>query len=142
MNRVVQLGVLALLVAMIAATVPAQENPTQENPAKIRSATIEQVMVGMVHPNYLAIEKAAKEGRVDAQTWKTLATNAALLNEASFLLVDDGRSLGDSWEKAAAEMRGGSATMLAKVGARDKAGIASELKNIAKGCVNCHAEYR
>lgn len=65
-----------------------------------------------------------------------------MLNEASYVIVDDGRSLGADWDKAAEQLREASAEMLAKIAARDKTGIDSGLKVIAKACTDCHAAYR
>lgn len=56
--------------------------------------------------------------------------------------MDDGRSLGADWDKAAEQLREASAEMLAKIAARDKTGIDSGLKVIAKACTDCHAAYR
>ncbi len=136
MPGLLKLGALALLVAATTATVPAQ---TQK---RTRLATTENLMVGMVHPNYLAIEEAGNKAHVDPQTWKTLATKAALLNEAGYLLVDDERSQGKDWDKAAEELRTTTVAMLVHIDAHDMRGVAKELKAVGTACSRCHAAYR
>lgn len=137
MSSFLKFGALALLIVTTTAAESAQKHKGAS-----RLATTENVMVGMVHPNYLAIEDAAKDAKADPQTWKTLATNAALLNEAGYLLVDDERSLGKDWDNAAEQLRRGTAAMLVKIAAHDKVGVASDLKVVGAACVNCHAAHR
>ena len=130
-------GVLVMLVAACAKAVAARPHK-----GKSRLATTQQLMDGMVHPNYLAIERATKESRVDPVAWRALANNAALLNEASYLIVDDDRSLGADWDKAARQLRTGSAELLVKIAARDKTEMESVLKVTAKACNDCHTAHR
>jgi hypothetical protein len=137
MPGLLKLGALALLVTATTATVPGQ---AQKRTGRL--ATTENLMVGMVHPNYLAIEDACKKAKVDPQAWKTLATNAALLNEAGYLLVDDERSLGKDWDNAAEELRTTTAAMLVQIDAHDMRGVATEIKAVGAACVRCHAAHR
>ena len=137
MNKVLRRFVL---VALIATTTAAVSAPMHKS--RSRLATTRQLMEGMLHANYLAIENAATAVRTDVQSWNALAINPALLNEASYLIVEDDRSLGTSWDDAAEQLRAGSADMLAKIAAREKTGIESSLKVIAKACTDCHAAHR
>ncbi len=118
MTSFLKIGALALLIVTTTAAMSAQKHKGAN-----RLATTEHVMPGMVHPNYLAIEKAAKTAKTDPQQWETLATNAALLNEAGYLLVDDERSLGKEWDDAADALRRSTAAMLVQIdtGAADEA---------------------
>ena len=137
MSSLLKLGALAVLIATTTAAMSAQKHK-----GATRLATTENVMAGMVHPNYLAIEDAAKSVKADPQAWKALATNAALLNEAGYLLVDDERSLGKDWDRAAEQLRRGTAAMLVKIADQDKVGVASGMKVVGAACVNCHAAHR
>jgi cytochrome c556 len=137
MSSFLKLGVLATLIATGTAATSAH---SRRNATRL--ATIENVMTGMVHPNILAIEEASKNGKADARTWKTLATNAALLNEAGHLLVDDGRSQGKEWDSSADDLRKATASMLVPMKAHDMNGVANELKAVSAACARCHASYR
>jgi cytochrome c556 len=137
MSSVLKLGVLATLIVTTTAATSAH---SRRDP--IRLATIENVMTGIVHSNYLAIEEASKKGKADPQTWKTLATNAALLNEAGHLLVDDGRSQGKEWDSSAEDLRKATTAMLVPMKAHDMNGVANELKAVSAACARCHASYR
>ena len=137
MSSFLKLGVLATLIAM---TTAATSAPSRRDATRL--ATLENVMTGMVHPNILAIEEASKNGKADARTWKTLATNAALLNEAGHLLVDDGRSQGKEWDSSADDLRKATAAMLVPMKTHDMNGVANELKAVSAACARCHASYR
>ncbi len=132
-----KLGALALLVT---ATTVAVSGQTQKRTGRL--ATIENLMVGMVEPSFLAIDDAAKNEKVDLQTWKILATKAAMLNEAGHLLVDDERSQGKDWDNAAEELRRTTAAMLVQIEAHDIDGVATGPQAVAKACVRCHAANR
>jgi cytochrome c556 len=137
MSRFLKLGVLATFIATTTAATSAHSRRSAT-----RLATIENVMTGMVHPNMLAIEEASKNEKTDAQIWKTLATNAALLNEAGHLLVDDGRSQGKEWDSSAEDLRKATTAMLVPMKAHDMNGVANELKAVGAACARCHASYR
>jgi len=137
MSSFLKLGALATLIAMTTAP-----TPDHSHKGATRLATTENVMAGLVHPNYLAIEDAAKAVKKDPQLWKTLATNAALLNEAGYLLVDDERSLGKDWDNAAEDLRRLTAAMLVQIDSHDMNGVARELKAVSAACVRCHAAHR
>jgi len=109
---------------------------------KTRAALTKQIMSGLVQPNCSAVGKAAKEAPADDKAWAVLATNAALLNEASYLLMDDGRCPDADWAKAAAVLRTGSEKVLAKVEAKDMAGAAEEFKAVLDSCKACHKAHK
>jgi len=48
-------------------------------------------MNGSIRPNCSGIGDGLKEAPKDGKVWEDLATKAALLNEASYTLMDDGR---------------------------------------------------
>ena len=137
MNKLGTLAVVSIVVsaACVAAT-------AQIHKGKTRLALTKQIMVGLVHPNYSAIEKLAKDIPANEKAWDTLATNAALLNEASHLLMDDGRCPDANWEKAAQQLRKGSGAVLAKIEAKDAASVVIELKAMTQACVACHAAHK
>lgn len=137
MSRLYQVGVLSLLVVVAPIAVSDQQKapPT-------RLAKVEQLMSGMVHPSFLTIRSATKEPKVPPHLWPSIATNAALLNEAGHSLVEGSRSKGPEWDVAAEGLRRISASMLAQISARNSAGVRAELKALDSACVNCHATFR
>jgi len=62
-----------------------------------------------------------------------LATKAALLNEASYVLMDDG-----CWADADKTLRERSTVLLAKLEAKDTAGAQEAFKAITQACAACH----
>ena len=137
MKRLGTLGVVVIVVSVVAVAATAQIHK-----GKSRLAITKQIMSGLVHPNHAAIDRLAKEPPADAKAWEALGTNAALLNEASYILMDDGRCPDAEWEKATQKLRTGSAAVLAKIQARDTAGVAIEFKAMTQACVACHAAHR
>lgn len=137
MKRFGMLGVVVGVVSAVAVAATAQMHK-----GKSRLAFTKQIMSGLVHPNHSAIERLAKESPTDAKAWDALGTNAALLNEASYILMDDGRCPDAEWEKATHKLRTGSAAVLAKIQAKDTAGLAIEFKAMTQACVACHAAHR
>ncbi|MFO0817985.1 MAG: hypothetical protein U1A77_08590 [Pirellulales bacterium] len=135
-------GILVVVVVVVVASAVAVVAMAQNDKKKSRLASTKQIMSGLVHPSHEAIEKMAKEMPVDAKAWDALATSAALLNEASYLLMEDGRCLDGDWEKASQNLRTGSAAVLAKIQDKDRAGVDRELKAMTQACVACHAAHR
>lgn len=116
--------------------------PAQVTKGKSRLALTKQIMGGLVQTNCAAIGKGTKEAPADDKAWDALATNAALLNEASFLLMDDGRCPDADWANAAKALRAGSAAVLAKIEAKDAAGVAAEFKTMTQACGACHKAHK
>lgn len=135
-----KLSALVVVLAVFAAI--GLEAAAPLRPGKSRLASTRQIMTGFVHPNQLAIEKVAQKPLYDAKSWEMLGANAAMLNEASYILMEDGRCPDADWEKACQKLRTGSAALLAKIEARDAAGVATEYKAMAEACVACHAAHR
>ncbi len=109
---------------------------------KTRLALTKQIMSGLVQTNCAAIGKGTKEAPADDKAWEALATNAALLNEVSYLLMDDGRCPDADWANAAKALRAGSAAVLAKIEAKDAAGTAAEFKTMTQACGACHKAHK
>ena len=109
---------------------------------KTRPMTTEQLMEGLVRPNCAKLGKALKADAVDEKAWKGLATQAALLNEASFILMADGRCPDAEWANAATKLGEASAQLLKEVGAKNVDGSKSAFKQLTKSCAACHKAHR
>jgi len=137
MKRWAQLMLSVALVAVLAISGAAQVKK-----GKTRAALTKQIMAGIVQANCAAAGKSLKEGPADDKAWAALATNAALLNEASYLVMDDGRCPDADWAKAAKALREGSAALLAKIEAKDTAGAQDSFKTVTQACAACHKGHR
>jgi cytochrome c556 len=128
-----------VIVCVLAVSVVAS---AQAKKGKTRAASTKQVMSGLVQPNCAALGKGAKDAPADDKAWEALATNAALLNEASYLLMDDGRCPDAEWANAAKALRAGTEAVLAKIAAKDQAGVATEFKAVTQACAACHKAHK
>lgn len=137
MKRLAQILITGAIVAafVVAAT-------AQGKKGKSRAALTKHIMAGLVQTNCAAAGKALKETPADDKAWAALATNAALLNEASYLVMDDGRCPDAGWAKAAKSLREGSAALLAKIEAKDAVGAQESFKAVTQACAACHKDHR
>ena len=110
---------LAALVALSVAVLLTVTGRAQVTKGKSRPAATSQIMAGLVQPNCAALSKGLKDKPADDKAWKAVAINAALLNEASYLVMDDGRCPDATWANAAKTLRECSTAVLAKVEAKD-----------------------
>jgi cytochrome c556 len=137
MKRVALLGLALAVVAGASFAVQAQVKK-----GKTRAALTKQIMSGIVQANCAALGKGTKDAPTDDKGWEALATNAALLNEASYLLMDDGRCPDGDWAGAAKALRAGSEAMLAQIEAKDAAGAAAAFKGVTDSCAACHKAHK
>ena len=116
MKKLLGVGLTLTLVAMFTVNATAQVKK-----GKTHLLLTKQLMGGLVKPNCGGIGDGLKATPADEKAWETLATEAALLNEASYILMDDGRCPDADWANAATALREGSAAVLEKVNAKDAA---------------------
>ncbi|MEI8380103.1 MAG: hypothetical protein WCJ09_08245 [Planctomycetota bacterium] len=109
---------------------------------KTRVLTTKQMMAGLVKPNCAGIGEGLKTPPANDQAWADLATKAALLNESSFTMMDDGRCPDADWANAAKALREGSAAVLAKIEAKDAAGAQEAFKAVTGSCAACHKVHK
>jgi predicted aminopeptidase len=137
MKKLACLAVAGALTACLSLGAFAQVTKGKSRPLKTR-----QLMAGLVRPNCVGIGDGLKEAPTDDKAWDDLATKAALLNEASYLLMDDGRCPDGTWADAAKALREGSAAVLAKIEAKDAAGAKAEFEAMTKSCGACHKAHK
>ena len=99
-------------------------------------------MGGLVRPNCAALGKGTKTAPADDKAWSALATNAALLSEASYILMADGRCPDAVWANASKTLRTASAEALEKIGAKDAEGTAAAFKKVTQSCGACHKAHK
>lgn len=137
MKKLLGAGVALAVLAMFSVASVAQVKQGKTRPLQTK-----QLMSGLVKPNCAGIGEGLKETPADDNGWKELATKAALLNEASFILMDDGRCPDGDWANAAKTLREGSASLLAKVEAKDAPGAVEALKATTQACAACHKAHK
>lgn len=108
---------------------------------KVRAATNRQLMGGLLQPNCDAIAKGTSVAPVNNKAWAALATNAAMLNEAGYLLTEDGRTPDAEWAKAAEALSEASAALLTRIESKDFNGAVAQFKAVTKSCADCHAAH-
>jgi cytochrome c556 len=128
---------LVAVVSLGALAVQAQVKQGKTRPIKTK-----QLMKGLVAANCGAIGEALKSPPTDDKGWDELATKAALLNEASYTLMDDGRCPDAAWADADKMLREGSATLLSKLEAKDAAGAQEAFKTMTQACGACHKAHK
>jgi hypothetical protein len=64
---------------------------------KTRAITTKQLMVGLVKPQCGGLGESLKSAPTDDKMWGELAIKAALLNEISYNLMEDGRCPDKDW---------------------------------------------
>jgi len=114
----------------------------QVKQGKARLIKTKQLMKGLVAANCGAIGEGLKAGPADDKAWEDLATKAALLNEASYVLMDDGRCPDAAWADADKTLREGSATLVTKLEAKDAAGAQEAFKAMTQACTACHKAHK
>lgn len=137
MKRCFALAVVACSIAMLSL-----QGTAQVTKGKTRAATTKHLMGGLVQPNCAAIGGVAKQAPADDKAWQALATNAALLNESGYLLMDDGRCPDGEWAKAAETLRTSSEALLVKIAAKDVDGVNAEFKTLTTSCAGCHKAHK
>jgi len=110
---------------------------------KTRALKTSQLMSGLVKPNCDALKKGLMEGTPSGDAWEDLATKAALLNEASFMLMDDGRCPDGVWADATTKkLREGSSALLMALEAKDHSAAKNAFKTMTESCKGCHEKHK
>ncbi len=115
----------------------------QVKQGKTRPAKTGQLMKGIVKPNCGDAKKLSDAGPTSAEEWADLGVKAALLNEVSYSLMEDGRCPDGAWAEAAGKLlRDGSAGLLKAVEAKDAAAAKAAMGSVLKSCKTCHEAHK
>jgi cytochrome c556 len=112
----------------------------QKTKGKTRAALTKQLMKGLVASNCGDLKKA-----LDAEptNWDDVALRAALLNEAGYILMDDGRCPDGDWAGASKALQAHSAAVLAAAEKKDAAAAKEAFgKLTAESCGACHKAHK
>lgn len=114
----------------------------QKTKGKTRAAETKYLMRGINQPNCAGLAKLLKEKPADDKAWEQVALHAALLNEMSYVLMDDGRCPDKDWAGAAKTLRECSGKVLEAAKAKDADAAQSAFKNLTTACADCHKAHR
>jgi cytochrome c556 len=113
------------------------------NPLPDRFANVHALMAGINQPNCGAIGKAIKgDGPADDKAWQTLLMQAALLNEAGHILMQNERCPDAVWSNAASSLRKASHKVALAAKGQDLAGVKKAFGDLTKSCGACHKAHK
>lgn len=137
------LGAIVLAGGLAGGLFFAATSSAQIKKGKTRPMLTKHLMSGLVKVNCGALKKGLDAGPSDDRAWGSLETHAALLNEASYILMEDGRCPDAVWAKAATGvLREGSAGVLAAIAARDVNASKKAFGAMTKSCGGCHKAHK
>lgn len=137
----VRLAALLVVVGVLAGlALFTDDAQAQKTKGKTRPALTKQIMKGLVASNCGDLKKL-----LDAETpnWEDIALKAALLNEAGYLLMDDGRCPDGEWANATKAVKEATADVLAAAENKDaEAARKGFAKLTGEGCKVCHTAHK
>jgi cytochrome c556 len=142
MKRSVRIVIPAALCVTVLAISMAPLAVGQVKKGKERPLLTEQLMKGLVAPNCGALKKALDAGPADDEAWDAVALHAALLNEASYIVMADDRCPDGNWAGAAETLRGCSQAVLAAAAAKDADAGKAAFGELTKACGACHKAHK
>jgi hypothetical protein len=108
-----------------------------------RPAPTKQLMKGILQPNAGSLGAALKDaGPADDKAWESAQTAAVVLNEAGYMLMDDGRCPDAVWAEAAKTLREGSGAAMAALEKKDLEGSRTAVKTMMGSCMACHKAHK
>ncbi len=133
-------GIVVVVCAAAGIALWSADAQAQKTKGKTRAAMTKQLMKGIVAANCGELKKA-----LDAEkpNFEDISLRAAVLNEAGYFLMDDGRCPDGDWAGAAKALQTQSAAVLAAaekmdaVAAKDAFG-----KLTAEACGACHKAHK
>lgn len=132
-------GVCAVAVSLLASGLVS----AQVKKGKTRAAKTAQLMKGVMKVHCGDLKKALDSKPANDEAWDDIAVHAAVLNELSYLLMDDGRCPDATWAEAASKtLRNGSAEVLAAAEAKDYEKARTGFGNLTKSCKACHDAHK
>lgn len=137
------IGVLFLLGGLVVLLSVGDTSTAQVKKGKTRLMLTKHLMKGLNGLHCGALKKELDAGPSSDKAWESLETHAALLNEASYILMQDGRCPDATWANAASKtLRQGSADVLKAVEARDADAAKEAFGAMTKACGACHKAHR
>jgi cytochrome c556 len=115
----------------------------QVKQGKTRAMKTSQFMKGVVKPSCGAIKKGLDAGPADDDAWEEVAMHAAILNEASYNLMEDGRCPDGVWAGAVnKKLREGSGQILAAADEKNLEQAKAGFQLMTQSCKACHDAHK
>jgi hypothetical protein len=114
----------------------------QVKQGKTRPARTSHLMKAAIKPNCDALKKATEAAPADDKAWKALAANAAVINELSYSIMEDGRSPDQKWADACKQLQAGSAEAIKACEAKDASALKIAFGATMKSCKPCHDAHK
>ena len=131
---------VALVAGLVTVGLLSSELLAQKVKGKTRDITTKQLMKGLVQVNCADLGKALNAAEVN---WDDVALKAAVLNELSFNLMDDGRCPDGEWAKGAKAIRENSKGVIEAAAKKDADLAKNAFKSLtAEGCGTCHKAHK
>tara|TARA_R110002072_G_scaffold99008_1_gene217988 strand:+ start:112969 stop:113472 length:504 start_codon:yes stop_codon:yes gene_type:complete len=117
---------------------------TAQKKGKSRPMTTAQLMSGLVKPHLVAVQGHVAEEKTPEgeDSWKTLTTSIALLNESSYTMMEDDRCPDKVWADACEILRKATESGLKSAAKQDAAGVRASIEGITASCKACHTEHK
>ena len=115
----------------------------QRTKGKTRLAQTKYLMKGIAQPATGGLAASLKEtGPADDKAWETAVGQASVLNELSYLLMDDGRCPDAVWAGASQDLRAGSAQLAEALEKKDLEAARAAFKTTTVSCATCHKAHK
>ena len=129
---------MGLLAWLIGSAVDAQKTKGKTRPAETKV-----LMKGVIQPNCAALGAVLKDkGPGDDKAWEKAAMHAVILNEMSYVVMDDGRCPDKEWAGAAKTLRECSAKLTEAVRAKKLPEAQEAFKGLTNACATCHKAHK
>lgn len=139
----IQTSRLGLILGVCAAVASASLVEAQVKKGKSRALETKYLMRGIIKVHCTQLKEGLDKAPADDKAWDQLAMNAALLNEASYTLMDDGRCPDGVWAEAVTKkLRQGSADAYQAILAKDLAAAKKAFGELASSCKTCHDKHK
>ena len=134
----------ALLVLLAFGATTLMSTIAQVKKGKTRPLTIEQLMAAIVKPHMTALKKGLVDSKpASDEDWEKLALSVSLLNESSFIMMEDGRCPDQVWADACVkDLREGSASAAAAIAKKDVDAALAGVKQLSASCKACHTKHK
>ncbi len=142
MNRL-RISKLSTFITLLAVSYAISAGFAQVKQGKARPAKTGALMKGIVKPHFGDLKKALETPPANDEAWDAIATQASVLNEISYALMEDGRCPDGIWADASTkQLRSGSADLLKAAESKDHAAAKKAFGTLAQSCKACHDKHK
>lgn len=108
-----------------------------------RPLSTETWMGHVVKPNCKDLKKKIALGPKTDDDWQALIEHAEILNETSYILMEDKRCPDKVWADSASKtLRNGSDALITAAKAKDAKATEAAFKGMMKSCKECHTKHK